>query len=121
MLAVLGLANAAVVPQEEVERHGEHFGRAPVGTGPFKFVRWEPNQEIVLAANEHYYGGRPFLDSVVYKIGATFEEIFEEFVKGNLEETMIPSEKTDVVRTDPQYHHYQRVRKPTAQPPLHRL
>ncbi len=112
LLAVLGIANAAVVPQEEIGRHGEQFGRAPVGTGPFKFVRWEPNQEIVLSANEHYYGGRPFLDSVVYKIGATYEEIFEEFVKGNLEETMIPSEKTDVVRTDPQYHHYKRVRKP---------
>ena len=37
-LALLGLVNATVVPQEEVERLGEHFGRAPVGTGPFKFV-----------------------------------------------------------------------------------
>jgi peptide/nickel transport system substrate-binding protein/oligopeptide transport system substrate-binding protein len=112
LLAVLGLANAAVVPQEEVEKGGEQFARAPVGAGPFKFVRWEPKQELVLAANEHYYGGRPFLDSIVYKIGATFEEFFEEFLKGNLEETMIPSEKTDVVRTDPQYQRYQRIRKP---------
>jgi peptide/nickel transport system substrate-binding protein len=35
-VAVLGLANAAVVPQDEVERLGARFGRAPVGTGPFK-------------------------------------------------------------------------------------
>jgi ABC-type transport system substrate-binding protein len=54
-VAVLGLANAAVVPQDEVERLGARFGRAPVGTGPFKFVPWEPNQEIVLEANDHYY------------------------------------------------------------------
>jgi ABC-type transport system substrate-binding protein len=39
-LTVLGLANAAVVPQEEVERLGDGFARAPVGAGPFKFVRW---------------------------------------------------------------------------------
>ena len=66
-LAVLGLAHAAVVPQEEVERLGERFGRTPVGTGPFTFVRWEPSQEIVLAANEHYHEGRPFLDAIVFK------------------------------------------------------
>src|SRR5262245_40555573 len=65
LLAVLGVTNAAVVPREEVERLGEHFGHAPVGTGPFKFVRWVPNQEIVLEANDHYYEGRPFLDAVV--------------------------------------------------------
>jgi len=58
-VAALGLHNTMVVPQEEVEKPGERFGRAPVGTGPFKFVRWEPNQEIVLEANDQYYEGRP--------------------------------------------------------------
>ena len=114
-LAVLGLAHAAVVPQDEVEKLGERFGRAPVGTGPFKFVRWEPNQEIVLEANDQYYEGRPFLDAIVFKIvvGSKLEETFAEFLQGNLEETIIPSEKTDEVRADPQYRQYQRVRKPT--------
>jgi peptide/nickel transport system substrate-binding protein/oligopeptide transport system substrate-binding protein len=112
LLAVLGLANAAVVPYEVIEGQGEEFGHVPVGTGPFKFVRWEPNQEIVLAANEHYYGGHPFLDSIVYKIGWTFEKSFEEFLRGNLEETVIPSGQTDAVRTNPHYRHYQRIRKP---------
>jgi len=51
-LAVLGLDHAVVVPQDEIEKLGGGFGRAPVGTGPFKFVRWQPNQEIVLTANE---------------------------------------------------------------------
>jgi peptide/nickel transport system substrate-binding protein/oligopeptide transport system substrate-binding protein len=114
-LILLGLAYAAVVPQEEVERLGERFGRTPVGTGPFKFVRWEPNQEIVLAANKHYYEGRPFLDALVFKIiaGTKFEERFAEFLRGNLEEAIIPSGKTDEVRTNPKYRMYQRVRKPS--------
>jgi oligopeptide transport system substrate-binding protein len=113
-LAVLGLAYAAVVPQEEVEKLGDRFGRAPVGTGAFKFVRWEPNQEIVLEAHDQYYEGRPFLDGIVFKIvvGSKFEERFAEFLQGNLEETVIPSGKIDEVRADPKYRQYQRVRKP---------
>ena len=74
-----------------------------MGTGPFKFTRWEPNREIVLEANEDYYEGRPFLSAVSFKIvlGERLEERFTEFLKGNLEETGIPSEKTEEVRLNP--------------------
>jgi oligopeptide transport system substrate-binding protein len=114
ILAALGLPNAAIVPREEVERLGERFGRAPVGTGPFKFVRWVPNQEIVLEANDDYYEGRPFLDAVVFKIvvGAKLEETFAEFLKGILDEIIVPGGKTDEVYTDARYRQYQRFRKP---------
>jgi peptide/nickel transport system substrate-binding protein/oligopeptide transport system substrate-binding protein len=114
LLAVLGVTNAAVVPREEVERLGQRFGHAPVGTGPFKFVRWVPNQEIVLRANDDYYEGRPFLDAVVLKIvvGSKQEERFAEFLKGNLEEAIIPSAKAEEVHTDARYRQYQRFRKP---------
>jgi oligopeptide transport system substrate-binding protein len=115
LLVALGLPSVAVVPREVVEQQEEHFGRAPVGTGPFKFVRWVPTQEILLEANDHYYEGRPFLDAVMFKIvvGSKLEERFAEFLEGNLEETIIPGGKTDEVRTDPQYRRYQRARKPT--------
>jgi oligopeptide transport system substrate-binding protein len=112
-LAVLGLPHTAVVPREEVEKPDDHFSHAPVGTGPFKFVRWESNQEIVLEANDQYYEGRPFLDAVVFKISSSSEEMFTEFLQGNLEEIVIPGGKIDEVRVDPQYQKYQRVRIPT--------
>jgi len=113
LLAVLGLANAAVVPREKVEGQEQRFSHFPVGTGPFKFVRWEPDKEIVLEANDRYHEGRPFLDTVMFKIGGTFEEMFAEFLNGKLEDTLIPSAKTDEVRIDPRYRQYQLFRKPT--------
>jgi oligopeptide transport system substrate-binding protein len=114
-LAALGLPNTAVVPQDEVETLGERFGRAPVGTGPFTLVRWQPNQEIVLAANDRYYEGRPFLDALVFKliVGGKLEERFAEFLQGALEDTIIPSGKLDEIRADPRYRPYQRISIPT--------
>lgn len=111
-LTVLALANAAVVPREEVERLGDGFERGPVGAGPFKFMSWVPGKEVVLAANEEYYAGRPFLDTIVFRIGGTFEEMFAQFIAGDLEEAMIPSGKAEEVHSDPQYQPYQYVRRP---------
>jgi len=37
----------------------------PVGTGPFTWYRYVPGQYVELAANSHYYGGRPKLSYLV--------------------------------------------------------
>jgi peptide/nickel transport system substrate-binding protein len=40
----------------------------PVGTGPFVFESYEPNQQFTLTANPHYYEeGLPYLAKVVFK------------------------------------------------------
>ena len=41
----------------------------PIGTGPFKFVEFKPNERIVLARNPDYWKqGRPYLDGIEYTI-----------------------------------------------------
>ena len=41
----------------------------PIGTGPFKFVEFKPNERIVLARNPDYWKhGRPYLDGIEYSI-----------------------------------------------------
>lgn len=54
------------VPSVEMESAG--FGRAPVGNGPFRFVRWKRDQEIVFEANPDFPDGRPHLDRVVFRV-----------------------------------------------------
>jgi len=40
----------------------------PIGTGPFKFVKWDKNSQIVLEANKEYYNGSPYIDKLVFKV-----------------------------------------------------
>jgi oligopeptide transport system substrate-binding protein len=61
-LDVMAMDGLRVVPRRVAERLGdEAFGRAPVGTGPFRLVSWTP-QGLRLAANPDYFGGAPYLD-----------------------------------------------------------
>src|SRR5262249_40774268 len=50
---------------------------------------------------------------IEYRIEGKFEEEFAQFIKGNLEEAIIPSERTDAILADPQYGKYHFVRKPS--------
>ena len=39
-----------------------------VGSGPFTLKEWKPNQEWTMVVNPSYYGGKPKLDQVVFRI-----------------------------------------------------
>jgi len=41
----------------------------PIGTGPFKFVEFKPNERITVTRNRDYWKeGRPYLDGIEYTI-----------------------------------------------------
>jgi peptide/nickel transport system substrate-binding protein len=45
------------------------MGTHPIGTGPFKFVEFKPNQSITVTRNPDYWKpGRPYLDGIEYTI-----------------------------------------------------
>ena len=55
------------LPRNAVFRKGD--GGEVIGTGPYFLDKWEPGRKAVLMAFEDYWGGRPFLDSVVINAG----------------------------------------------------
>ncbi len=101
-LSLLAMKGAKIVPREAVELKEPPFERAPVGTGAFRFVRWDEGREIVLEANTDYFRGRPYLDKIVYVImpPGTDAALYREFRSGNFEESPIPAELRDEVLTD---------------------
>lgn len=55
-----------IVPRKIVEAVGDtEFGKNPVGTGPFKFVSFQPGQRVTLDANKNYFvEGQPKIDQL---------------------------------------------------------
>jgi len=74
----------AIVPKEEVEKQGGAF-KHPIGTGPYKFVEWKPDQYLLLERFDRYkpqpgpmsgYGG----ERIAYVDRIKFIPIAEESV-----------------------------------------
>jgi peptide/nickel transport system substrate-binding protein/oligopeptide transport system substrate-binding protein len=109
-VSILAVGHAKIVPKEVVERQGEAFGAHPIGTGPFKFVRWERGKEIVLVTNPDYFGGSPKLSRIVYRVfqGEQFDRMYEEFQKGHLEDSPIPTQSYRQIVTERNHNYVKR-------------
>lgn len=87
----LAMAYCFIHPREAVEYYGAEYFQNPVGTGPFQFVYWKPNQEILLKRNLHYWmrdrdGVQlPYLDGVSFGQIPDFKVAFIELDMGNLD------------------------------------
>lgn len=63
------LPNVKILPKHYVEKVGDaEFASAPIGSGPYKFTSWTKDDAIELEAFNDYFGGKPAIDTVVFKI-----------------------------------------------------
>ncbi|MCC9620324.1 ABC transporter substrate-binding protein [Thalassospira sp. MA62] len=56
-----------IVCQDAVEEMGDAYQNAPVGTGPFMFAEYQPQQYVKLVANPDYFRGAPQLKEIYYR------------------------------------------------------
>lgn len=65
--------------------------RAPIGTGPYMFKEWLPNDRLVLVRNPHYWRkGKAWLDSVTFRPMPDMQSRFASLQSGEV----------DVIQTD---------------------
>jgi peptide/nickel transport system substrate-binding protein len=61
----------------------------PIGTGPFKFIEFKPNEHIKVTRNPDYWkSGRPYLDGIEYTIIPNVSTRILAFITGKFD--MIP-------------------------------
>ncbi|MCK4471025.1 MAG: hypothetical protein KAW49_04490, partial [Anaerolineae bacterium] len=51
-----------------IEKYGEDVRKNPVGAGPYVLKEWVKGDRIVLVRNENYYGKRPTVAQLTFKI-----------------------------------------------------
>lgn len=65
---VANYAGGFIVSRKAIETQGnDWFKTHPIGTGPFKFDSYDPQQKTVLSRNEKYFRGKPILEKVVVR------------------------------------------------------
>lgn len=53
------------IPRARLASHP--FGRSPIGSGPYRFVRWKPDEFIELAADTSFFLGRPGIPRLIWR------------------------------------------------------
>jgi peptide/nickel transport system substrate-binding protein len=56
-----------MVCKKAAEEMGDNFSKKPIGTGPFMFAEYQPQQFVRLVANKQYFRGAPKLDEILYR------------------------------------------------------
>jgi len=107
-----GFANAIIPVGIIPEGSGDQQAKRPVGTGPFKFEDYAEDQEVVLAAYEGYFEGRPTVNRLRVKIVPDNSTRESELRKGSVDlainadfepatvESLEKAEGIKVVKTD---------------------
>lgn len=65
--ALMADGSARIISPAALEKYGADFGRNPVGTGPYQFVEWIPNDHVTLVRFEDYWGEKPEIKNFIYR------------------------------------------------------
>lgn len=90
LLAQLGEPYLGIQSPTAIKKYGKDLGQHPVGTGPFKFVSYQPNQSVVLARNEDYnwapaetkHSGPPDIAELTFQIVPSSQARVSQFQSG---------------------------------------
>jgi peptide/nickel transport system substrate-binding protein len=86
--ALLALLASGYSPIYPCHVSAAQMRQHPIGTGPFKFVEYKPNQDIKLTRNPDYWKpGRPYLDGIEFSIIPNRSTAILAFIAGQFDMT----------------------------------
>jgi len=74
------------------------YNENPIGSGPFKFVEWVKEDHVTMVANDDYFGGRPYIDKLIFKVIPTHATAVAALEAGEVHTLQTSASPTDVQR-----------------------
>lgn len=84
-LVYMAFPGSSVVPKKLVES-GYDLNAKPVGSGPFKFVSYEPRGVIKFVRNDHYFqADKPYFNAMEYRIISDTTALTDALMSGEVD------------------------------------
>jgi peptide/nickel transport system substrate-binding protein len=92
-----------MVPAKYIREKGDqYFAANPVGTGPFRVVKWVKGAEVELEASSAYWGGAPKIQTAVFKIIPEPATRVSALLTGQADIiSSVPPDSVDTIKRDP--------------------
>ncbi|MCC6179019.1 MAG: hypothetical protein IT305_27230 [Chloroflexi bacterium] len=92
------LQNLQFVSEKVLKEKGPQFlAENPIGTGPYKFVKWERGQQIVMERNDTYWGPKPAFKNATIRIITDPATAVAELLAGRVD--VLPAFPIDQMKT----------------------
>jgi len=114
ILVKLQQFNFAIASPKAIQAQGEKYATqagTPVGTGPFKFEGWVPNDKITLVRNDDWWGGKanlaytqlPIITKLIFRSIPDNSTRFAELQAGTLDQADLAQTDMMTLEGNPDY------------------
>jgi len=103
-IPLVTMTHLGVIPKDETVAAGADFGtKVVIGTGPFKFVEWQPALKLIYERNAQYFrNGLPYMDKIEINLNIDPTVTLLRWESGESEFTFIPPNELERVLVDPE-------------------
>ena len=77
----------------------DDFVLHPVGTGPYVVTEYVTNSHVYLKARDDYWGGKPLIENVHYKVINEDSQVINGIEAGSLDVAAVPSQEREYVKS----------------------
>lgn len=102
MIACLAHPSTSILNEKAVNEAGENYGQDPVGTGPYKLVKWNKGDSIEFTRFDDYHGEKAKIKDLVYRVLPEPENRVIELETGGADIVVdVPATATSRIEKDP--------------------
>jgi len=87
------------------------YASRAVGNGPYRLVHRVPDKEILLERREDYWGTKPYLHRILFKVVVDDNTAWNAMKRGELDDTLVTSDQWQLEGSSPQVQRVMDIRR----------